>query len=165
MARLAVLAALAALAATGCGASSSPRPQPIAAHSPAEQIWIQNAQRFIADVQANVQLSTAGGANLATARRALTSESDLYTILVAYTNFDGCVNGLESVGTPSHRLAHIVLGLTAACRRLTRASSLFHRAVTRDEARALLAATRLALGTEPLLVAAKDELETLSNPG
>jgi hypothetical protein len=153
--------AAAAAALTACGANVS-TPPPAVGEAALEQTWIENAQRFIATVQADLDLTSAGGGNLVTARKALGDASDLYTILVAYTNFDGCSHALANVGTPSRKVVHVVRTLSSACRRLERASALFHVAVTRNRPRALLAATRMAIATEPLLFRARAQLSALA---
>jgi hypothetical protein len=156
VARVLLLAAAAA-SLTACGGTGS-APPAAPPHSKLEQQWIESAGRFIATLEANLNLSAAGGGNLRTARRALSDESSLYTILVAYTYFGGCSHALANVGTPSRRLGHIVETLASACRRLQRASALFQQAVTSNDAGTLLAATRLVLATETLLFRAREEL-------
>jgi hypothetical protein len=147
------MAAVCVLAA--CSTSAPPAPR---AHSPAELQWLDNASRLIGTLEDDVLLSAHGGANLASARRALGDQSDLYTMLVAYTLFGGCSRALANVGVPSARVSRLVDTLAAACRRLERASALFERAVKRNDPSILLTATRVVLETEPLLDEAKAQL-------
>jgi hypothetical protein len=143
----------------GCGGSTA-RPSP-PAHSPAEREWLDNADRFIGILDSDVLLSTAGGANLATARHALGDESAVYAMTVAYTFFGSCGRSLANAGTPSTRESHLAETLIGACRRLQHASTLFEQAMSRGRAQTLLAATRLVLGASPLLAQAKTELASL----
>ena len=106
-------------------------------------------------------LSTAGGANLATARRALTSTSDVYTMLVAYTFFGDCMRELADTGVPSGRAKPVIALLAAACRRLEHAAALFERAMTKKQAGALVAAGTAALTAEPLVARARERLQAL----
>jgi hypothetical protein len=149
-------AAVSALAACATSTPALPR-----AHSATERQWIDNASRFIGTLDSDVLLSASGGANLASARRALSDQSDLYTMLVAYTLFGGCSPALANVGTPSARVGRVVETLSSACRRLEHASALFEQAVKRNDPHALLVATRIVLNTEPLLYKAKAELSAL----
>jgi hypothetical protein len=149
-------AAVSALAACATSTPALPR-----AHSAAERQWIDNASRFIGTLDSDVLLSASGGANLASARRALSDQSDLYTMLVAYTLFGGCSPALANVGTPSARVGRVVETLSSACLRLEHASALFEQAVKRNDPHALLVATRIVLNTEPLLYKAKAELSAL----
>jgi hypothetical protein len=106
-----------------------------------------------------VVLSANGGNDLASARRALHDESDLYAMLVAYTRFGGCTESLRNVGAPSARVRAVEKTLSLACRRLERASALFTLAVERSDAKLLLAATRTALTASPLLYRAQSKLD------
>lgn len=145
-------------ALTGCATTGPAEPR---AHSAAERQWIDNASRFIGTLDSDIQLSTSGGGNLSTARRALHNQSDVYSMLVAYTLFGGCGPALANVGTPSARVGGVVQTLTSACRRFEHASALFEQAMTRSDPRALLSATRLVLDTEPLLYHARTQLAAL----
>jgi hypothetical protein len=146
-------------ALAGCG-GTTPAVTP-AAHPANERAWLDNARRFVGTLDSDIALSVDGGANLATAKHALTDESDVYAMLVAYTFFGDCRPELTNVGTPGARERAVIRTLLAACGRLQRASTLFQEAMTRHSARALLAATRLTLGTAPSLARARDQLEAL----
>jgi hypothetical protein len=158
--RIAVLLAATALAGTlaACGTTSEQRPR---AHSATERVWIDNTLRLLATVDSDIVLSTAGGGNLATARRALSSESAVYTMLVAYTFFGNCSSELRDAGTPTARAENVVEVLADACRRLSHAASLFQQAVTRNRAAPLLAAGQASLAVEPLVVRARQQLQAL----
>ncbi len=153
------VAVLAAGALSACGGTAAVVVPP--AHSVAERQWLANARQLIATLDSDVLLSAAGGANLATARRALGDQSDVYTMVVAYTLFGDCTHALANVGTPGAREAEVSATLITACRRLERASGLFEQAMSRRDARRLLAATRAVLETAPILDRAKTQLTAL----
>jgi hypothetical protein len=150
-----VLAAGALLTACGSRAPAGPR-APLS-----ERVWIDNAERFVATLNSDLGLTTSGGPTLADARRAMAGTSGVYTMLVAYGLFGDCGPALAAVGVaapPAHR---VVATLISACARLEHAAALFQQAMTRNEPEALLAATRTALGTAPLLARARLELGML----
>jgi hypothetical protein len=159
-----VIAATVAVAVSallsGCGETS---PVSIAppAHSPAERQWIANAKSFIGTLNSDVIVSTVGGGNLATARRVLRNQSDIYSLLVAYDLFGACRPALANVGTPSQRANAVAETLISVCGRLQHASALFSRAMTRRDPASLLDATRTVLTVVPLLVQARTELASL----
>jgi hypothetical protein len=158
--RLASLLAAGAVGLTACGSAPPPVP-PSPPHSAAERHWIDNAYRLVDLLESRVSLTAAGGSSVATARKALTNASSLYTTLVAYTFFGGCNSEIASVGRPSARAAHVVRTLIAACARLERASTLFHLAVTRNRPALLVRATQLSQAAVPLLFRAGSELAAL----
>lgn len=154
-------ASVAVAVLAGCGGSPS-----APAFSPERQ-WIANADGFIDGLGESVLLSASGGGDLASARKALRNESDIYAMLVAYSRFGECDETLLNVGTPNMRVHEVEKTLTAACRRFERAATLFTLAMTRSDPNLLLAATRTALKTSPLLYRARTELEAVrgSSPG
>ena len=152
--RLVATVALAAALLAACG--EGPKRPP-----PTEREWIVNAAVFIGDLDEGLQLSANGGSDLASARRALHDESDLYVMVVAYTRFGGCHQTLLNIGVPSPRARKVETTLTLVCRRFERSSVLFTRAMTGSDPKTLLAATRTALGASPLLYRAKAELDAL----
>jgi hypothetical protein len=159
----AALAAAAAASLVACGGATTAA-QPLSApQSKTERDWIDNASRLIDDLDQNVLLSANGGADLESARRALRNDSDLYVMIVAYTFFGGCGQTLVNAGSPSRRLLPAARTLASACRRLERSSTLFTRATTRSDPGALLAASRIALRTSPLLSRARAELRFARN--
>jgi hypothetical protein len=153
-------AVTAVLLAAGCG-GHVPAPAQPPAGSVAERQWIDNATRLVAELNADINLSASGGADLATARHAMSDESDIYTMLVAYSLFGDCGRTLAAVGSPSQRTQHVVAIIISACGRLERASTLFQRAMTGNRAEALLAATRTAAGAAPILARASVALARL----
>jgi hypothetical protein len=150
--------AAAALAA-GCGTGSAPAVAPEG--SPAAREWVDNAARFVQQLQHDVSMSAAGGSNLATARRAVANQDAVYLLLVAYTDFGDCNRELAAAGTPSRHGQAAAQLVLAACRPLERASTLFTRAMQRNDARTLLAATRTSATAAPLLVRALAALDML----
>jgi hypothetical protein len=151
--RLSAIVLVAVLVA-GCGRASRPPP-------PTEREWVDNAAGFIDNLGDTLALSANGGSDLASARRALRDESDLYALVVAYTRFGGCQETLLNLGVPARRMRKVENTLTLACRRLERSSALFTQAVTGSDASALLAATQTALRASPLLYRAKAELDAV----
>ncbi len=152
-------ATVAALVLASCGAPTRIAAPP--AHSAAEREWIDNAASLIRTLDADVALSTVGGANLRAARRVLGDESAIYTLLVAYDLFGDCDPSLANAGTASARDAQLAQTLIGACGRLEQAATLFERALQRHDATALLLATRTVLTAVPLLSRASVELARL----
>jgi len=151
---------LGACGLAGCGSAQSPPPV-VPPHSAAERLWAANASRLIQLLESRIALTAAGGANVRSARAALSDTSDLYTTLVAYTFFSGCNTEIASVGRPSARAERVVATLISACARLEHASTLFHLAVTRKEPQLLVRATHLSATADPLLYRATAELVAL----
>jgi hypothetical protein len=161
-----VAASLAAAAAASClagcgGPTSVPAPKP---GSPAERAWLEGAGRFVAELQSDLFLSASGGANLATARRAMHDQNDVYTMLVAYNLFGDCNRELADVGVPERQAGQVVTLIVSACRHLEHATTLFQAAMTREDPAALLAATRTAAAAAPLLAEARSGLAELGSP-
>jgi hypothetical protein len=126
-----------------------------------EREWIANAAQLLHTLDTDIGLSAAGGANLATARRALGSQSALYTMVVAYSEFGDCAHELGNAGSPAARDESTATAIARACMRLEQAAVLFQRATSRRNADALLRATGEALAAEPLVVAAEGDLAAL----
>jgi hypothetical protein len=117
--------------------------------------------RLLGTIDSEIVLSTAGGANRATARQALRSDSAVYTMLVAYTFFGDCSRELARTGTPSARGEAVVGLLVSACGRVVHAAALFQEAMTRNRVGPLLAAGRASLAVEPLVARAREQLAAL----
>ena len=102
--------------------------------------------------QLRVDIATAavGGTTTAGAAKALRDTSDLYALLVAYSDLGGCRQMVRSAGAPS-RVARL---LVPACRHLERASALFARATQRSDPAALVRAAHELGLAEPALVRA-----------
>jgi hypothetical protein len=148
-----------AIALAGCGSDrASPAPTPAPA---ANREWVDNASRFVQQLQQDISMSATGGSNLASARRAVRDLNDVYILLVAYGDFDGCNRELAATGTPGPRGAKAAALIRSACRPLERAAALFEQAMQRNDARALLAATRTSATAAPILVRALAALHAL----
>jgi hypothetical protein len=151
--------AAAALAA-GCGGATGPVAS-VPAGSPAAREWIDNAARLVQQLQRDVTMSATGGSNLASARRAVADDGAVYLLLVAYGDFGDCNRELAAAGTPGAHGRAIAVLILSACRPLEQASALFTRAMQRNDATALLAATRTSATAAPMLVRALAALEAL----
>ncbi len=125
--------------ATGCGA----RPVPSGA-------WRADAQQVVAQLRQDVASAEIVGSTEGAARAQLANESDLFGLLLAYTDLSGCRTMMQSTGAPpkEERL------LMEPCALLEKASAPFVRANTMDDPAALVAATREAAHASPLLVRA-----------
>jgi hypothetical protein len=148
----ALLAVACIAALTACGSTSAPV-------AGTDREWVANTSGVIDELERDVSLAGSGGDTLTAARQALGDQSNLYTILVAYTDFGGCSHMVSAAGTPTERFARVERTLASACTRFERAAGLFTRAITRHNARDLLAASRTTLDASPLLTRAKVELE------
>jgi hypothetical protein len=79
-------------------------------------------------------------------------------MVIAYTYFAGCHELLRSFGLPGPANEAALALLGSACTQVEEAARIFRRAMTRNDPRILLSATRAALAAEPLLVRAKAAL-------
>ena len=148
---LAAVALTAVLAA--CGGTAA---QPLAAAHDRE--WAANLQGVIDQFQRDLELAAGGGSTVPAARRALRDQADMYTMLVAYTDFGGCGHMVAAAGeTPPH-FTRLRRTLAAACALLEQAAALFTRATTANDPRALVEAGRRTRRALPLLLDVKDEL-------
>jgi hypothetical protein len=148
---LAAVALTAALAA--CGGTA---PAPPAA--PHERVWAANLEGVIDQFQRDLDLAAGGGATVLAARRALGDDSNLYTMLVAYTDFGGCSHMVAAAGTAPARFARMQRTLAAACALLQQAAVLFTRATSAHDPQALVQAGRRTRRALPLLLLVKEEL-------
>jgi len=142
-------AALAALAA-GCGASER-------AVEPSTREWTANTRGVVEQLRGDVA-AVAGFDRLAAARRGLADESELYGLLVAYTDFGGCRHMAAAVGAEPPGRTRVVRLLRRACAYLGRAEGLFTRAVKERKPSLLVGATREATAAVPALDEATVEL-------
>ncbi len=138
---------LAAAALAGCGGRASPPPSAAVA----DREWISNTAGVIDQLTGDVSAVAPAGVSLATAARALRDDSDLYGLLVAYTDFGGCGRMVSSAGDPPPRFGRVAAALARACRGFERASALFTQANTTGDARSLLAAFRRVQAAARLL--------------
>ena len=141
-------AALLVVFAVGCGGSAPPSP---------DREWIANARGVVEQLRSDV-VAVSGYDRLETARAGLRDESQLYGLLVAYTDFGGCRHMVAAVGAEPPGLARAVKLLRRACLHLQRADGLFTRAVARRAPHLLARATREAIAARPSLDAAALEL-------
>jgi hypothetical protein len=102
---------------------------------------VQNANGVIDQLTGDVSAAALAGPGLRGARRSLADLSDLYGLLVAYTDFGGCSRMVSGIGDPPPRYAGVVDGLDHACARFEHAAGLFTRAASEHDAHALLAAS------------------------
>jgi hypothetical protein len=127
------------------------------APSPPDREWISNARGVVEQLRGDV-VSVSGYDRLGAARAGLRDESQLYGLLVAYSDFGGCRHMVAAVGVAPPRLAGVVRSLRAACLHLQRAARLFTRAVAQHAAPLLVNATPEAEAAVPSLNAAALEL-------
>lgn len=140
---------VAALVVAGCGAPPSTTPR---TESPNHE-WVANARGVVQQLRGDA-LAVAGFDDLASARKGLRDTSQLYGLLVAYTDFGGCRHMTAAVGVEPPGQARVVRLLDRACARLQHADVLFTRAVARTDPRLLVDATREAVAAVPALDAA-----------
>jgi hypothetical protein len=112
--------------------------------------WQVNARQVVQQLRVDIATAAVGGTTNAAAAKALRNTSDLYALLVAYSDLGGCRQMVISAGPPA-RVARV---LVPACRRLERAAALFARATQRSDPAALVRATREIGLAEPALVRA-----------
>jgi hypothetical protein len=102
--------------------------------------------------QLRVDIDTAGvgGRTRPAAAKALRDTSDLYALLVAYSDLGGC-REMVTAAEPPARVARV---FAPACDHLQRAAALFSRATQHSDPAALVRATREAGLAQPSLVRA-----------
>ncbi len=122
------------LVLVGCGAS---REQPSASQ------WPTGAVVVIEQLRGDI-LAVAGADRVPAARAALNDESQLYGLLIAFSDVAGCRHMVLSLGVRPARFVTVNRLLDRACRPLQRAAALFTNATTRADPRALVAAARQA---------------------
>ena len=133
-----------AVLATGCGAATP---------APTDREWIANTRGVIQQLHADV-VAVSGYDQVAAARTGLRDESQLYGLLVSYTDFGGCRHMVAAVGVEPPSLAGVVRSLQRACVHLQRADLLFTRAVAHRAPHLLTRATKESLRAVPSLDAA-----------
>jgi hypothetical protein len=145
--KTAVVLAVAVLVA-GCGAATP---------APTDREWIANARGVVQQLHGDL-VAVSGYDEIAVARTGLRDESQLYGLLVAYTDFGGCRHMVAAVGVEPPSLTAVVRSLHRGCVHLERADLLFTRAVAHGAPRLLVRATTEALAAVPSLDAAALEL-------
>src|SRR5512146_2302083 len=133
----------AVVGAAGCGAA---RPAPPAVSAS----WQVNARQVVQQLRVDIATAAVGGTTKDAAAKALRNTSDLYALLVAYSDLGGCREMVSSAAAP----ARVARALAPACRHLERAAGLFTRATQRSEPAALVRATHEIGLAEPALVRA-----------
>lgn len=128
----------------GCGGSTP---------APTDREWIANARGVVQQLRGDV-VSVSGYDQVGAARAGLRDESQLYGLLVAYTDFGGCRHMVAAVGIEPPSMAGVVRALGRACLHLQRADLLFTRAVAHHAPRLLARATKESLAAVPPLNAA-----------
>jgi hypothetical protein len=128
-------AVLTVLALVGCGAGQTA--------APAGE-WPTGAAVVIQQLRGDI-LAVAGTDRIPAAQAALNNESQLYGLLIAFSDVAGCRHMVSSLGLRPARFVTANRLLDRACSPLRRAATLFTRAATRTDARALVAAVRQAV--------------------
>jgi hypothetical protein len=129
------VAAIVVVALVGCGSHASSTP---------EREWRANAQGVVQQLRRDV-VSVADLDRAPAARTALQDDSQLYGLLVSYTDFGGCAHMVAALGAEPPRLAAVQHQLAAACARLRVADRYFTRAIARNDPRLLVRATGAAV--------------------
>ena len=148
------VAALAVLALAGCGSRAASSP---------DREWQANARGVAQQLRQDV-VAIAGLDRVPVARRALHDDSQLYGLLVSYTDFGGCAHMVAALGEEPRRLDSARRLLALACRRLRAADAFFTRAVARNDPRLLVRATKLAERSLAPLEQAQLALDLLHEP-
>ena len=144
-----VLAALGLLSACGSTAPAPVSPNAASAAS------LGNVRVVIDQLRGDIELTSTAGASVASAAHALGNESDLYVLVVAYSDLGGCRAMVRKSAAGGGIPAPVALPLASACLRLERAATLFTRATRSGDARALLAASVEARRASAYLVRAR----------
>jgi hypothetical protein len=129
------------LVLAGCGTSHR--------RSPAAE-WPPAAAIVISQLRGDV-LAVSGADRVPAARAALADDSQLYGLLVAFSDVAGCRHMVASLGRRPPRYVSVERLLARACGPLRRAATLFTKATTRKDPHALVAAVGQAeLALAPL---------------
>jgi hypothetical protein len=153
--RVAVLAAV--VVAAGCGSGAEPSPSP----NVLLREWKANVAVVIEQLRSDVDVTQVAGTTSASAHAALRNESDVYALLVAYTDLGGCHRMVVAAGTSTPATERVDRLLASACGHAERASSYFTRAVRTGSGGALLAGAREARRSLPALVRAAAALDAV----
>lgn len=114
--------------------------------------WKDNTNRAIVQLRHDAVVVEASKDN------ALHDDSQLFVLLVAYTDFGGCRHMTAAAGTTPARMRAVAQLLDRACGGLERAAALFTRATTRNDVRALREARRIVARSSSALVRAQIRL-------
>jgi hypothetical protein len=138
------------LVLAGCGTSH---------HRSSAAEWSSSATVVIDQLRGDV-LAVAGTDRVPVARAALANDSQLYGLLVAFSDVAGCGHMVATLGLQPARFVTAERLLTRACGPLGRAGALFTKATTRADPQALVAAVREAATALPFLDRARLALGT-----
>ena len=127
----------------GCGAAR-PAPPVVSAD------WEANASQVVQQLRVDIATASVGGTTTIAAAKALQNTSDLYALLVAYSDLGGCREMVLSAAAP----ARVARAIAPACRHLELASALFARATQHSDPAALVRATHEIALAQPALVRA-----------
>jgi hypothetical protein len=139
--RLVVAALTVSLLLAACGGGNQRR-------TPAE--WQANADGVVKQLRGDV-VEISAVDSVPAARRALRDDSQLYAILIVFSDVGGCNHMVAALGTAPPARVKAVPQFAAACTHLGRASKLFTRAVARTSPAVLVAAAHEALASLPPL--------------
>jgi uncharacterized lipoprotein NlpE involved in copper resistance len=128
-------AALLVLALAGCGSRAT---------APSDREWTANARGVAQQLHGDV-VAVSGLDRVHAARRALHDDSQMYGLLVSYTDFGGCRHMVAALGVEPARFHAAQQLLAHACVDLQTADALFTRAVRRDDSALLVRATAAAV--------------------
>jgi hypothetical protein len=131
------------LAVSGCGVSRTASPG-VSGH------WQANAGQVVQQLRVDIATAAVGGTTTRAAAEALRDTSDLYSLLVAYSDLGGCRQMVSSAEAP----ARVGRALAPACRHLERASALFARATQESDPASLVRATHETGLAQPSLIRA-----------
>jgi hypothetical protein len=129
----------------------------VATRPPTERQWIMNARGVVDQLRGDVG-AVSSYDRVDAARAGLRNQSQLFGLLVSYTDLGGCRHMVAAAGAEPPGLTRAVHLMQLACRHLQRAETLFTRAVAREAPRLLAAASREADAAVPQLDAAALEL-------
>jgi hypothetical protein len=132
-------AVLAAAGLTGC-TGGPPRQAQSAATVVGRQVWVENASGVIDQLSGDVAAAEPAVPGLSAARRSLHDLSELYGLLVAYTDLGGCSKMVGGIGRPPPGFTGVLQTLEDACSGFERGAAFFTRAAADHDPRALVEA-------------------------
>ena len=142
--RARLLVAVVALVCAACGSGQATT----AKTTSATREWRANARGALIQLKQDVDATGVGGTTRRDAARALANTSDLFGLLIAYSDLGGCRAMIAATAAPPPIAAQIA----RPCAHLQRAAALFTRATVHTDAGALVRAGREARRAEPELV-------------
>ena len=127
----------------GCG-TARPAPPVVASE------WRANVLQVAQQLRVDIATAAVGGTSPKAAATALRNTSDLYALLVAYSDLGGCHQMVRSASPP----LRVARAFAPACGHLERAAALFARATQHSDPAALVRATHETGLAQPGLVRA-----------